>query len=96
MVDHGVSTIVVSLLAVVDHGVSTIVGNLQRTRSARKPKPVKLGKARSMCNKGSCVDLFIYHRWSEQYSAFTSGSRQVSEGISYPQDKAGGVLPDII
>ncbi|KAL5497337.1 hypothetical protein EMCRGX_G013798 [Ephydatia muelleri] len=43
VVDHGVSTIVVSLLAVVDHGVSTIVGNLQRTRSARKPKPVKLG-----------------------------------------------------
>ena len=56
---------------------------------------VKLGKARSMCKKGSCVELFIYHRWSEQHSAFTSGSRQVSECISCPQEKAGGVLPDI-
>ena len=58
--------------------------------------PVKLGKTRSMCNKGSCVDLFIYCRWSEQYSAVTSSSRQVSQGISCPQEKAGGVLPDII
>ena len=55
--------------------------------------PVKLGKARSTC---VCVIWAIYCRWSEQYSVVTLGSRQVSQGISCPQEKAGGVLPDII